>query len=130
MGNFIVSRNLENVVTSREKSAFCFNVTYRYDCSKTSSVRFLFLSFSCAYSTCLITHSKLFHRLKRSNQSEGFSLAPRPRRQANGGFTETLCPTRSMYVMPQAALNNQGSWKYVVNLGDKPTQFVQSEVCV
>ncbi|CAH0393009.1 unnamed protein product [Bemisia tabaci] len=74
--------------------------------------------------------SDWFSRLKRSNQSEGFSLAPRPRRQANGGFTETLCPTRSMYVMPQAALNNQGSWKYVVNLGDKPTQFVQSEVCV
>lgn len=52
----------------------------------------------------------------------------RPKRQA-APFLE-LCNTRSEFVSPKAALNNQGNWKYVVNLEDTQyTQLVQSVVC-
>ncbi|XP_008203343.2 protein spaetzle 5 [Nasonia vitripennis] len=44
----------------------------------------------------------------------------------------SLCPTRSQFVTPKAALNNQGNWMYVVNLEDqnKHSQLVKSEVCM
>ncbi|XP_012531766.1 protein spaetzle 5 isoform X2 [Monomorium pharaonis] len=43
-----------------------------------------------------------------------------------------LCPTRAQYIAPQAALNKQGNWMYVVNLPEqnKYTQFVRSETCL
>jgi len=42
---------------------------------------------------------------------------------------EQLCQTRSQFVQPQAALNKQGNWMYVVNQGNDVTQLVKTEVC-
>ncbi|XP_071643494.1 protein spaetzle 5 isoform X1 [Temnothorax longispinosus] len=44
----------------------------------------------------------------------------------------SLCPTQAQYIAPQAALNKQGNWMYVVNLPgqNKYTQFVRSEKCL
>nr|XP_023022001.1 protein spaetzle 5-like [Leptinotarsa decemlineata] len=47
--------------------------------------------------------------------------------------SETLCRTRSQYIMPRAALNNKGNWMYVVNMPEvdnQYTQLVKSETCV
>ncbi|XP_070527568.1 protein spaetzle 5 isoform X2 [Cardiocondyla obscurior] len=43
-----------------------------------------------------------------------------------------LCPTRTQYVGPQAALNKQGNWMYVVNIPgqDKYMQLVKSVICL
>ncbi|XP_014246965.1 protein spaetzle 5 [Cimex lectularius] len=45
--------------------------------------------------------------------------------------TLTLCPTKTHFIMPKAAINNQGNWKYVVNLDQdrRFTQLVGSETC-
>lgn len=42
---------------------------------------------------------------------------------------EQLCQVRTQFIQPQVALNNQGSWMYVVNQGQPVTQLVKSEVC-
>lgn len=42
---------------------------------------------------------------------------------------EQLCQTRTQFVQPQAALNRQGNWMYVVNQGNDVTQLVKTEVC-
>ncbi|XP_063918037.1 protein spaetzle 5 [Zophobas morio] len=45
---------------------------------------------------------------------------------------QTLCETRSQFIMPRAALNNKGNWMYVVNmpeLDNRFTQLVKSETC-
>lgn len=55
---------------------------------------------------------------------------PRTRRQAADGPAEQLCQTRSQYVTPKAALNKQGNWRYVVNMGEQMSQLVKSELCV
>lgn len=55
---------------------------------------------------------------------------PRARRQAADGPAEQLCQTRSQYVTPKAALNKQGNWRYVVNMGEQMSQLVKSELCV
>lgn len=62
--------------------------------------------------------------------SYGFSAetsAERPRRQADGG--QSLCTVRTEFITPRAALNNKGSWKYVVNMPDNMTQLVRAEIC-
>ncbi|XP_014486809.1 PREDICTED: uncharacterized protein LOC106750761 isoform X3 [Dinoponera quadriceps] len=44
-----------------------------------------------------------------------------------------LCPTEGQYIIPRAALNNQGNWMYIVNLpeqNNKHTQLVKSEKCL
>ncbi|KAJ8670315.1 hypothetical protein QAD02_001574 [Eretmocerus hayati] len=55
----------------------------------------------------------------------------RARRQSDSNAV-SICPTRSQFVMPKAALNNQGKWMYVVNLEEqaKYSQLVKSEVCI
>ncbi|XP_067001410.1 protein spaetzle 5 isoform X2 [Anabrus simplex] len=58
----------------------------------------------------------------------------RQRRQADGNQNQNqLCPTRKNFIMPKAAMNNQGNWMYVVNLpevDDRLTQLVGTEQCV
>ncbi|KDR09816.1 protein spaetzle 5 [Zootermopsis nevadensis] len=54
---------------------------------------------------------------------------PRTRRQA---ATNQLCPTRTEFIMPKAAMNNRGNWMFVVNLNevdDRYTQLVGTETC-
>ncbi|XP_011150186.1 protein spaetzle 5 isoform X2 [Harpegnathos saltator] len=56
----------------------------------------------------------------------------RVKRQSNAD-TVVLCPTQAQYIVPRAALNNQGNWMYIVNLSDqdnKYTQLVKSEKCL
>ncbi|XP_047521326.1 protein spaetzle 5 [Pieris napi] len=53
--------------------------------------------------------------------------AERPRRQAAN--TINLCQVRTRYVQPQAAQNNKGNWRYVVNMADNMTQLVRVETC-
>ncbi|XP_028043508.1 protein spaetzle 5 [Bombyx mandarina] len=53
--------------------------------------------------------------------------AERPRRQAVNA--QELCSVRTEYITPRAALNNKGSWKYVVNMPDNMTQLVRAEIC-
>ncbi|CAG9560720.1 unnamed protein product [Danaus chrysippus] len=55
------------------------------------------------------------------------SSAERPRRQASSG--EELCRVRTQFINPRAALNNKGSWRYVVNMPDNMTQLVRAEIC-
>ncbi|XP_049767575.1 protein spaetzle 5 isoform X1 [Schistocerca cancellata] len=57
----------------------------------------------------------------------------RSRRQSGSGSQDQLCPTTKQFVMPKAAMNNQGNWMYVVNLNevdDRYTQLVGTETCV
>ncbi|XP_077296518.1 spatzle 5 Toll-1 receptor isoform X1 [Arctopsyche grandis] len=58
----------------------------------------------------------------------------RSKRQAQAPSGEQLCPTRSQFIMPKAALNKQGNWMYVVNMGQimdsQYSQLVKSEICV
>ncbi|KAI5726904.1 hypothetical protein M8J76_010830 [Diaphorina citri] len=59
--------------------------------------------------------------------------ADREKRQSSSTSTFTLCPTRSQFVMPQAAVNNKGNWMYVVNINEvdnRYKQLVKSEVCL
>lgn len=71
-----------------------------------------------------------------TNQNTTFLEATtehRFKRQANLGGPQQLCPTRSQYIMPQAAVNSQGNWMYVVNIPEQNnrfTQLVRSETCV
>lgn len=51
----------------------------------------------------------------------------RPRRQT--ATTEELCEARTQFIQPRAALNNKGSWRYVVNMPDNMTQLVRAEIC-
>jgi len=53
----------------------------------------------------------------------------RKRRQA---ASNQLCPTRTEFIMPKAAMNNRGNWMFVVNLNevdDRYTQLVGTETC-
>ncbi|XP_031640221.1 protein spaetzle 5 isoform X1 [Contarinia nasturtii] len=51
----------------------------------------------------------------------------RTKRQSTG--REQLCQTTYQYVTPQAALNSQGQWMYVVNQVDTTRQLVRTETC-
>ncbi|XP_058803204.1 protein spaetzle 5 isoform X2 [Phymastichus coffea] len=60
----------------------------------------------------------------------------RSKRQSEANAV-SICPTRSQFVSPRAALNNQGNWMYVVNLEEQSqhhsqhhSQLVKSELCV
>uniref|UniRef100_A0A1B6DZ39 Spaetzle domain-containing protein n=2 Tax=Clastoptera arizonana TaxID=38151 RepID=A0A1B6DZ39_9HEMI len=69
---------------------------------------------------------------KRYARSENSGKKKRNKRQSASGEIQ-LCPTRSRFIMPKAALNSQGNWMYVVNLErdqNRFTQEVRSEVCV
>ncbi|KAJ0179695.1 hypothetical protein K1T71_004286 [Dendrolimus kikuchii] len=55
------------------------------------------------------------------------TAAERPRRQAANALE--LCDVRTQFITPRAALNNKGSWKYVVNMPDNMTQLVRAEIC-
>lgn len=87
----------------------------------------------CRYSYANMLYDT--HRYTRSN-AEG-SLGSnnqqhtrhRKRRQA---ATNQLCPTRTEFIMPKAAMNNRGNWMFVVNLNeidDRYTQLVGTETC-
>uniref|UniRef100_A0A1B6ENK1 Spaetzle domain-containing protein n=1 Tax=Cuerna arida TaxID=1464854 RepID=A0A1B6ENK1_9HEMI len=68
------------------------------------------------------------HWWKRITRSDETS---RPKRQLPGQDIQ-LCPTRSQFVSPRAALNSQGNWMYVVNLEQdqtRLTQQVRAETC-
>ena len=45
---------------------------------------------------------------------------------------DQLCPTLASFVMPRAAVNNQGDWMFIVNMPDQVQfqQLVRSEVCM
>ncbi|CAL8145008.1 unnamed protein product [Orchesella dallaii] len=52
----------------------------------------------------------------------------RKKRQVSGDGQ--LCATRSNFIAPQAAMNNEGNWMYVVNLDDpRYLQMVRAEFC-
>lgn len=51
----------------------------------------------------------------------------RPRRQAADNLE--LCTVRTQFITPRAALNNKGSWKYVINMPENMTQLVRAEIC-
>ncbi|XP_045493554.1 protein spaetzle 5 [Colias croceus] len=53
--------------------------------------------------------------------------AERPRRQAAN--TVELCQVRTQFIQPQAAQNNKGNWRYVVNMPNNMTQLVRVETC-
>lgn len=57
------------------------------------------------------------------------SSAERSRRQALAPGQQELCAARTEYINPRAALNNKGSWKYVVNMPDSMSQLVRTEIC-
>ncbi|CAH1142637.1 unnamed protein product [Phyllotreta striolata] len=46
--------------------------------------------------------------------------------------TRTICSVRTQYIIPKAALNNKGNWRYVANMPEidtKVTQLVKTEIC-
>ncbi|OXA59153.1 protein spaetzle 5 [Folsomia candida] len=51
------------------------------------------------------------------------------RRRAKRQAENTLCPTVGQFISPQAAMNMDGNWMYVVNMGNTAQQLVRSEVC-
>lgn len=59
-----------------------------------------------------------------------------PKRKRQSSLTPSgseLCPSISQFIMPKAALNSRGQWKYVVNVdqgNEKYTQLVRSETCL
>ncbi|KAL4710392.1 hypothetical protein ACJJTC_008794 [Scirpophaga incertulas] len=59
--------------------------------------------------------------------SSAETATERSRRQA--AREVELCPTRVEYITPRAALNNRGSWRYVVNMPGNMTQLVRVEIC-
>lgn len=77
---------------------------------------------------------KIAPRTYRVNPLLGYAKSKssdRVKRQANPDAI-VLCPTQEQYIVPRAALNNQGNWMYIVNLADqdKYTQLVKSEKCL
>ncbi|XP_076049063.1 uncharacterized protein LOC143029848 isoform X2 [Oratosquilla oratoria] len=57
----------------------------------------------------------------------------RSSRQRRQSAEMDLCPVRADYITPQAARNNQGDWKFLVNLNEvnpQYTQLVRSEKCI
>ncbi|KAL1491075.1 hypothetical protein ABEB36_011728 [Hypothenemus hampei] len=79
-------------------------------------------------------------RLKRSlrksldgwhHQKTNATMLVRNKRQST--ITgQTLCRSRSNFIMPKAALNSKGNWMYVVNMPEtnqQYTQLVKSEMC-
>lgn len=76
-----------------------------------------------------------WERYTRSNAEGSFGSnhqqqsRHRKRRQA---ASNQLCPTRTEFIMPKAAMNNRGNWMFVVNLNevdDRYTQLVGTETC-
>ncbi|XP_019764273.2 protein spaetzle 5-like [Dendroctonus ponderosae] len=60
-----------------------------------------------------------------------FASVLRPKRQSTV-TGQSLCRSRSSYIMPKAALNSKGNWMYVVNMPEtnqQYTQLVKSEMC-
>ncbi|XP_032688599.1 protein spaetzle 5-like [Odontomachus brunneus] len=78
---------------------------------------------------------KVAPRTYRMNPLLGYvksKSSDRVKRQMNADAI-ALCPTQSQYIVPRAALNNQGNWMYIVNLpnqDNKYTQLVKSEKCL
>ncbi|XP_054264789.1 protein spaetzle 5 [Macrosteles quadrilineatus] len=71
--------------------------------------------------------SHWWKRYSRSDEGQ-----TRSKRQLPGQDTQ-LCPTRSQFVSPKAALNGQGNWMFIVNLDqdqNRFTQQVRAEVCI
>lgn len=51
----------------------------------------------------------------------------RPKRQSPGRIE--LCQTNYQYITPQAGLNSQGNWMFIVNQVDNARQLVRTETC-
>ncbi|XP_060517385.1 protein spaetzle 5 isoform X2 [Cylas formicarius] len=69
--------------------------------------------------------------LNTNLNSTSLSLARNKRQSTVTG--QTLCRSRSNFIMPRAALNSKGNWMYVVNMPEvdsRYTQLVKSETCV
>ncbi|KAJ8886917.1 hypothetical protein PR048_013131 [Dryococelus australis] len=67
------------------------------------------------------------------NKKRNLSGGRKKRQAAASSNQNTLCPTRTDFIMPRAAMNNKGNWMYVVNLNevdDRYTQLVGTETCV
>lgn len=70
------------------------------------------------------------NRTKIILETEGVSASHRNRTRRQIAFgRQQLCETRTQFVQPQAALNKQGNWMFVVNQGNEVTQLVKTEVC-
>lgn len=68
---------------------------------------------------------------EKEYQSSSNGTITRSRRQSTLN-AETLCRTRTQYIVPRAALNNKGNWMYVVNMPEvdsRATQLVKTETC-
>jgi Spaetzle len=56
-------------------------------------------------------------------------IGARSRTKRQNTDVRALCTSRSFFVDPQAALNVNGDWKYVVNSNTQTRQMVKAEVC-
>ncbi|EFA04589.2 protein spaetzle 5 isoform X1 [Tribolium castaneum] len=86
------------------------------------------------YGKALLIRKKRSSHLRKLKSlvlpSNGTTLERTKRQNALTG--QTLCTSRSQYIMPRAALNNKGNWMYVVNmpeLDNRFSQLVKSETC-
>ncbi|XP_055318359.1 protein spaetzle 5 isoform X2 [Sitodiplosis mosellana] len=64
---------------------------------------------------------------RQTNSTDSQQTNRRPKRQSAG--REQLCQTTYQYITPQAALNSQGNWMYIVNQVDTTRQLVRTETC-
>ncbi|CAG0920217.1 unnamed protein product [Notodromas monacha] len=83
-----------------------------------------------AYNTWMAHTNVTNRRIPFNPQIHNMQGKHRYKRQSDGGID--LCPTSGSFVQPKAAMNAQGNWKYVVNLGETASRFVQlvrAEIC-
>lgn len=76
-------------------------------------------------------YSSLYSAPRQRRQFRAYRRGMRYKRQVRS--PDQLCPSRTQYISPKAALSNKGDWKYVVHLpkvSPKIQQFVQTEKCV
>ncbi|KAK0156681.1 hypothetical protein PV328_012443, partial [Microctonus aethiopoides] len=70
-------------------------------------------------------------RTKRENPLLNYGNIKIKKRQSTPDVI-SVCPTKSQFIMPKAALNNRGNWMYVVNVAessDNYSQLIKSEIC-
>ena len=70
---------------------------------------------------------------RRRRETEPLRLTEQERERRQTTDPDQLCPTVASFVMPRAAVNSQGDWMFIVNMGSDQPQFqqlVRSEVCM
>ncbi|XP_014218346.1 protein spaetzle 5 [Copidosoma floridanum] len=73
------------------------------------------------------------HTRNQNNPLLEFGANPRNRAKRQSDVNGvSICPTKTVSVLPKAAVNNQGNWMYIVNFEDqkKYSQLVRSEICM